>query len=66
VTHRHRWTADHASVGGLKENPGVFGDNGGVLIVEACGCGAQRKMTTWDHRNNRRLPPQRRRWVVQP
>lgn len=43
TTHRHKWNRPHALVGGLKENPGVFGDSGGGISVhEVCVCGASR------------------------
>lgn len=44
----HEWTSPHEVVGGLKENPGVFGHGGGVVIREVCAhCGRQRRTDTW-------------------
>ena len=46
----HTWSSRHDLVGGLKENPGVWGNGGGVIINEAClRCGAQKKTNTWDY-----------------
>ncbi len=45
---KHNWTAPHEIVGGLEENPGVFGSGGGVKIHEACShCGTLRVTDTW-------------------
>ena len=45
----HAWRSPHALVGGLKENPGVFGSGGGVTIHEVCvRCGLHRHTDTWD------------------
>jgi len=44
----HNWQAPYDIVGGLKENPGVFGKGGGVLINECCmNCGCQKQTDTW-------------------
>ena len=44
----HDWRAPHALVGGLKENPGVHGHGGGVVIAEVCvRCGCKRTTDTW-------------------
>jgi hypothetical protein len=44
----HDWQSPHAIVGGIKENPGVQGHGGGVLIHEACmRCGCARHTDTW-------------------
>lgn len=52
---RHKWTREHAIVGGLRENPGVHGHGGGVVIYEACArCGCARITDTWDERRNQR------------
>lgn len=46
--HEHDWTSPHDIVGGLKENPGVWGHGGGVVITEVCShCGCQRSTDTW-------------------
>ena len=44
----HDWCSPYAVVGGLRENPGVFGGpNGGVTITEVCRhCGAYRRTET--------------------
>lgn len=45
----HDWRAPHALVGGIKDNPGVYGHGGGVIIREVCGhCGLYRVLNTWD------------------
>jgi hypothetical protein len=44
----HSWHAPYSVVGGIKENPGVWGHGGGVIIREACKhCGAYRITDTW-------------------
>lgn len=44
----HDWQSPHEIVGGLKENPGVWGNGGGVRIVEVCmHCGCRRETNTW-------------------
>ena len=44
----HEWKAPYSIVGGLKENPGVWGSGGGVLIVECCMlCGCKKTTDTW-------------------
>jgi len=47
---RHKWTRRHDLVGGLPENPGVFGMAGAaILIREACPhCGARRERIIGD------------------
>jgi hypothetical protein len=48
----HDWRAPHSIVGGCRENPGVWGSGGGVVIHEVCvHCGAERVTDTWaqDH-----------------
>lgn len=46
----HDWREPHELVGGLAENPGVFGSGGGVRIESACvRCGAGRTWDQWDH-----------------
>jgi hypothetical protein len=74
----HRWEAPHEVVGGLKENPGVFGHGGGEIIYRVCSrCGMYRIVDTWpdrvpDHHRNepgartiRYAPPDERslEWV---
>ena len=47
----HCWESPHDLVGGLKENPGVFGHGGGVIINEVCRhCGCRRRTDTWAQR----------------
>lgn len=44
----HDWHSPYDVVGGLKENPGVFGHGGGVRIHEICRhCGICRVTDTW-------------------
>ena len=44
----HDWQSPHALVGGLSDNPGVFGDGGGVRWIEVCVCcGAGRYGGNW-------------------
>ncbi len=47
----HDWQSPHDVVGGLTENPGVWGHGGGVQIVEVCAhCGGYRETDTWAQR----------------
>jgi hypothetical protein len=44
----HKWESPHSVLGGLRENPGVWGNGGGVIIRECCAhCGAFRETDTW-------------------
>ena len=44
----HDWKSPYSVVGGLKENPGVRGNGGGVIITEVCcHCGCYRITDTW-------------------
>ncbi len=44
----HDWFSPVSLVGGLKENPGVHGHGGGVIITEACKrCGCKKVTDTW-------------------
>jgi len=44
----HDWKSPLSIVGGVKENPGVYGHGGGVVITEICAhCGAYRETDTW-------------------
>ena len=44
----HDWRAPYSVVGGCRENPGVHGHGGGVIIKEACvHCGCYRITDTW-------------------
>lgn len=47
----HDWQSPIDLVGGIKENPGVWGNAGGVIIVEACvHCGCKKTTDTWAQR----------------
>lgn len=49
----HDWQSPHEIVGGLKENPGVWGKGGGVVIHEVCmHCGCGRTTDTWAQRRD--------------
>jgi hypothetical protein len=44
----HAWCSPYELLGGMKENPGVFGHGGGVRIHEVCShCGVRRITDTW-------------------
>lgn len=44
----HEWASPHDVLGGVAENPGVWGHGGGVVIREVCRhCGAYRETDTW-------------------
>lgn len=44
----HDWTSPVEVVGGIKENPGVWVNGGGVIIDEICRhCGALKRTDTW-------------------
>lgn len=44
----HDWSSPYEIVGGVKENPGVHGHGGGVIITEVCmQCGCKRTTDTW-------------------
>lgn len=49
----HDWQSPHSIVGGIKENPGVWGNGGGVKISECCmNCGCQKLTDTWAQNPN--------------
>lgn len=49
----HDWQAPYAVVGGLRENPGVWGHGAGVVIKEVCAhCGRYRVTDTWAQRRD--------------
>jgi hypothetical protein len=49
----HAWYSPYAVVGGIRENPGVWGHGGGVIIHEVCSnCGANRHTDTWAQDRN--------------
>lgn len=44
----HDWHSPHSVLGGLKDNPGVWGKGGGVIVREVCAhCGVYRVTDTW-------------------
>jgi hypothetical protein len=44
----HEWVAPYSVLGGLKENPGVRGHGGGVILTRVCQhCGRYRLVDTW-------------------
>lgn len=44
----HNWKSPFSILGGLRENPGVWGNGGGVIIKECCmTCGCERTTNTW-------------------
>lgn len=44
----HHWDSPYSIVGGLREDPGVHGNGGGVVITNVClQCGCERKVNTW-------------------
>ena len=46
--HEHRWRTPYSLLGGLKENPGVWGHGGGVICNEVCTlCGCKKITDTW-------------------
>lgn len=49
----HDWQSPYSIVGGIKENPGVWGHGGGVVINECCmNCGCQKSTDTWAQRGD--------------
>lgn len=49
----HDWQSPFEIVGGIKENPGVWGKGGGVIISECCmRCGCKRTTDTWAQRSD--------------
>lgn len=48
---KHTWESPIEVLGGLKENPGVWGHGAGVIRTEVCRhCGAYRKSDSWAQR----------------
>lgn len=46
--HEHEWCSPLAVVGGIPQNPGVWGNGGGVIKHEICRhCGARKTTDTW-------------------
>jgi len=49
----HEWKSPYRLLGGLKENPGVWGHGGGVIIRDVCmQCGCERTTDTWAQRRD--------------
>lgn len=49
----HDWQSPIRVVGGLHENPGVYGHGGGVVFTEVCAhCGCYRITDTWAQRSD--------------
>lgn len=49
----HDWKTPHSVLGGIKENPGVWGNGGGVIAREVCAhCGRYRETNTWAQRRD--------------
>ena len=49
----HDWCSPYEVVGGIKENPGVWGHGGGVIIHEVCRhCGCLKTTDTWAQRHD--------------
>jgi len=47
----HDWQVPFSVLGGLSENPGVWGHGGGVIVREVCAhCGRYRETDTWAQR----------------
>jgi hypothetical protein len=46
----HDWQSPYTLLGGLRDNPGVWGHGGGVVTREVCArCGTYRITDTWAH-----------------
>jgi hypothetical protein len=49
----HDWRSPYSVLGGIKENPGVWGHGGGVAIKEVCAhCGKYKITDTWAQRSD--------------
>lgn len=49
----HDWVSPYSVVGGIKENPGVYGNGGGVIIKTVCRhCGKYHIHNTWAQRSD--------------
>jgi hypothetical protein len=49
----HEWCSPFDVLGGIKENPGVWGNAGGVIIHEVCRhCGCLKTTDTWAQRSD--------------
>jgi hypothetical protein len=46
----HDWRSPYSVLGGLEENPGVWGNGGGVIMKRVCWhCGMYKVTNTWDY-----------------
>lgn len=53
ASEEHDWQSPYSVVGGLRENPGVWGNGGGVIIKTVCAhCGMYRVTNTWAQRHD--------------
>lgn len=51
VDGEHDWQSPWEIVGGIKDNPGVWGKGGGVIVNEVCmKCGCKKTTDTWAQR----------------
>lgn len=51
--HEHDWRSPYSVLGGLRDNPGVWGHGGGVITREVCAhCGLYRVTDTWAQRRD--------------
>ena len=49
----HDWQSPYEILGGLKENPGVWGHGAGIIMREVCmHCGCEKKTDTWAQRRD--------------
>lgn len=49
----HDWKTPFSVLGGIRENPGVWGNGGGVIAREVCAhCGVYRETNTWAQRRD--------------
>ncbi len=53
VEDAHDWRSPYSVLGGMKENPGVWGNGGGVISKTVCAhCGMYRITNTWAQRHD--------------
>lgn len=53
VEDAHDWRSPYSVLGGMKENPGVWGNGGGVISKTVCAhCGMYRVTDTWAQRHD--------------
>lgn len=49
----HDWQSPYSVLGGIEENPGVWGHGGGVIMKQLCShCGVYRTTDTWAQRRD--------------